>query len=652
MQQISPTSVHRGEVKVGVQQRPVNEVERVNIRFAGDSGDGMQLTGNRFTTETALFGNDLRTFPDYPAEIRAPAGTLAGVSAFQISFASREIHTPGDAPDILVAMNPAALKSNIGDLKYGGTIIVNSAQFNQRNLVKVGYQENPLENDALMAYKVHAINISGLTATALDDLGLPTKTVDRCNNLFALGVAFWLYNRTYDTTIKWIENKFKKKPELVEANIRALKAGHAYGETTEIFDARFQVKKAEIKPGTYRNINGNSALAMGFIAASEQSGRELFLGSYPITPASTILHELSKYKHYGVHTFQAEDEIAAICATIGAAFGGALAITSTSGPGLALKGEALGLSVMTELPMVLINVQRGGPSTGLPTKTEQSDLLQALYGRNGEAPLPVLAACSPSDSFDTAFEASRIAMKYMTPVILLSDGYIANGTEPWKLPDIESLPVIHVAGPSNPETFQPYMRDPETLARPWPHLGTPGFEHRLGGLEKENVTGGVSYDPQNHELMIRLRDEKINRIAQELPPTEIYGDERGDVLLLGWGSTFGAIRSATQTLQKKGHKVSCAHLRYIYPLPGDLEGILKRFKKVVIPEMNLGQLAMVLRAKYLLDIQSISKVQGQPFKEHEIADRTIEIMEGKPCTPFLTDDFEHELHRLNKTSHR
>ena len=463
---------------------PTQEVDRVNIRFAGDSGDGMQLTGNRFTQETALSGNDLRTFPDYPAEIRAPAGTLAGVSAFQISFSSQAIHTPGDAPDVLVAMNPAALAANLKDLKSGGTLICNTAQFTKRNLEKAGYPSNPMDDDTLNAYKLHGIDITGMTTKALEEMGLPTKTMDRCKNFFALGVTLWLYNRSFDSTVDWISKKFGKKPELVEANTKVLKAGYYYGETAEIFDGRYEVKKAEIAPGTYRNINGNSSLAMGFVAASVKAKRDLFLGSYPITPASTILHELAKYKAYGVKTFQAEDEIAAVCAAIGASFGGALAITTTSGPGLALKAEAMGLAVMTELPLVAINVQRGGPSTGLPTKTEQSDLLQALYGRNGEAPMPVLACASPADAFETAYEAARIALTYMTPVLLLSDGYISNGTEPWKLPDPDKLPPIETFTWADPETFQPYNRNPETLARPWVAPGVLKWSTVWAGLRK------------------------------------------------------------------------------------------------------------------------------------------------------------------------
>ena len=566
-----------------VEAKPTEELEKVVIRFAGDSGDGMQLTGTRFTAEAGFFGNDLRTFPDYPAEIRAPAGTLAGVSAFQINFASKEVHTPGDAPDVLVAMNPAALKVNLGDLKEGGTLIVNTAQFGKRNLQKAGYEVSPLEDESLSAYQTHEIDITSLTGKALDEFGLPQKSVDRCKNFFALGIVFWLYNRDLENTANWLKTKFAKKPELAEANIKALKSGYYYGETAEIFNGRYEVRRASISPGIYKNINGNSATAMGFVAASIKSGLKLFLGSYPITPASTILHELSRFKEYGVQTFQAEDEIAGVCSAIGASFGGALGITSTSGPGVALKGEAMGLAVITELPLVIINVQRGGPSTGLPTKTEQSDLLQAFYGRNGESPLPIVCASTPSDCFYAAFEASRIALKYMTPVVLLTDGYLANGAEPWKIPDPDSLSEIEVKAPSTSEGFAPYARDPQTLARPWAIPGMAGFEHRIGGLEKEHIDGGVSYDPENHELMCRLRAEKVARIANELPPTEIFGEESGDVLLLGWGCTYGAIYSATARLQDMGKKVSHVHLRNLWPFPKDLVGIMKRFRKVVVP---------------------------------------------------------------------
>jgi len=622
-------------------QMPAEEIEKVVIRFAGDSGDGMQLTGTRFTAEAGLLGNDLRTFPDYPAEIRAPAGTLAGVSAFQVNFASTEIHTPGDAPDVLVAMNPAALKVNIDDLKEGGTLIVNTAQFGKRNLKKAGYESNPIEDESLNAYQVHEIDITGLTSKALDGMGMAQRSVDRCKNFFALGICFWLYTRELENTITWLNTKFARTPELAEANIKALKAGYYYGETAEIFEARYEVRRAEIEPGIYRNINGNSAVSMGLVAASMKSGLKLFLGSYPITPASTILHELAKYKRYGVQTFQAEDELAGVCAAIGASFGGALAVTTTSGPGVALKGEALGLAIIVELPMVIINVQRGGPSTGLPTKTEQSDLLQALYGRNGEAPMPVVSASTPGDCFEAVYEAARIAIKYMTPVMLLTDGYLANGSEPWKIPDPDLLAPIEVKRPVESEGFEPYARDPETLARQWAIPGMAGFEHRVGGLEKSHIDGGVSYDPANHELMCRLRAEKVARVAGDIPPLEVTGEKSGDVLLVGWGSTYGAIHSATLALQGMGKKVSAVHLRHLNPLPEDLPAVMKKFKHVYVPERNMGQLSTVLRAKTLIDVQSISKIQGKPFQEGELVQRILDVLAGKEVGPYLIETLEN-----------
>lgn len=636
----SMASVENNEMPP-VAQMSAEEVEKVVIRFAGDSGDGMQLTGTRFTAEAGLLGNDLRTFPDYPAEIRAPAGTLAGVSAFQVNFASTEIHTPGDAPDVLVAMNPAALKVNIDDLKEGGTLIVNTAQFGKRNLKKAGYEVSPIEDESLSAYQVHEIDITGLTTKALDGMGLPQRSVDRCKNFFALGIAFWLYSRNIENTITWLKRKFAGKPELGEANIKALKAGYYYGETAEIFEARYEVRRAEIEPGIYRNINGNSAASLGLVAASVNSGLQLFLGTYPITPATSILHDLAKYKRYGVQTFQAEDELAGICSAIGASFGGALAVTTTSGPGVALKGEALGLAVMVELPLVVINVQRGGPSTGLPTKTEQSDLLQALYGRNGEAPLPVVSASTPGDCFEAAYEAARIAIKYMTPVMLLTDGYLANGSEPWKIPDPKSLAPIEVKRPVEAEGFEPYARDPETLARQWAIPGMAGFEHRVGGLEKGHIDGGVSYDPANHELMCRLRAEKVAKLAEDLPPLEVSGAESGDVLLVGWGSTYGAIHSATLTLQGMGKKVSAVHLRYLNPLSKELPGLMKNFKHVYVPELNMGQLSTVLRAKTLIDVQSISKIQGKPFQEGELVQRILDVLAGKEVGPYLIETLEN-----------
>ncbi len=563
------------------------------------------------------------------------------MSAFQVNFASTEIHTPGDAPDVLVAMNPAALKVNVEDLKEGGTLIVNTAQFGKRNLKKAGYESSPIEDESLSAYQVHEIDITGLTTKALDGMGMAQRSVDRCKNFFALGICFWLYNRELENTVEWLNTKFARKPELAEANIKALKAGYYYGETAEIFESRYEVRRAEIEPGIYRSINGNSAASMGFVAASVKSGLKLFLGSYPITPASSILHELAKYKRYGVQTFQAEDELAGICAAIGASFGGALAITTTSGPGVALKGEALGLAVIVELPMVVINVQRGGPSTGLPTKTEQSDLMQALYGRNGEAPLPIVSASTPGDCFEAAYEAARIAIKYMTPVMLLTDGYLANGSEPWKIPDPDSLAPIEVKRPVKSEGFEPYARDPETLARQWAIPGMAGFEHRVGGLEKGHIDGGVSYDPANHELMCRLRAEKVAKVAADLPPLEVSGEKSGDVLLVGWGSTYGAIHSATLALQGMGKKVSAVHLRHLNPLPEDLPGLMKSFKHVYVPELNMGQLSTVLRAKTLIDVQSISKIQGKPFQEGELVQRILDVLAGKEVGPYLIETLEN-----------
>ena len=620
-------------------------IDSVVIRFAGDSGDGMQLTGGRFTSEVALSGNDLRTFPDFPAEIRAPAGTLAGVSAFQLHFSNEAIYTPGDQIDVLVAMNPAALKTNLQHLRNDGVLIVNGSQFHKKNLQKAGYEADPLEDGSLSGYRLFNVDISKLTENALDDMGMNARSVDRCKNFFALGLLFWMYNRKLENTMEWLQQKFGKKPELVEANTRVLKAGYYYGETAEVFQERFDVAPAKIGAGTYRNISGNTALALGFVVAAQRAGRDLFLGSYPITPASDILHVLSRYKNYGVSTFQAEDEIAAVSSTIGAAFGGALALTTTSGPGVALKAEALGLAIMVELPMVICNIQRGGPSTGLPTKTEQADLFQALYGRNGEAPMPVISASSPSDCFDVAVEASRIALKYMTPVMLLSDGALANGTEPWRLPKVEDLPVIETreltSSAGYEDEFLPYIRDPETLARPWARLGTPGLEHRIGGLEKEHLSGGVSYDPENHEFMIRLRAEKVKRIEQEIPATKIIGDESGDLLFVGWGSTSGAIRAATEALRAEDLKVSAIDLRWLNPLPPDLGDILARFKHIVCPEMNMGQLSAILRSIYLVNVKPVNKVQGVPFRTSELVERAKLILDGREPEPFLTHTLEH-----------
>jgi 2-oxoglutarate ferredoxin oxidoreductase subunit alpha len=604
------------------------QLDEVTVRFAGDSGDGMQLTGMQFTDTTALMGNDLSTLPDFPAEIRAPAGTLYGVSGFQLHFSSFDIHTPGDSPDVLVAMNPAALKVNLDELKPGGMIIVNSDDFDEKNLKLADYKSNPLEDGSLAGYEVHALPLSKMTLEALKDLGLPVKDAERCKNFFALGLLYWIYNRKMEPTIEWLKTKFAKKPLILEANLRALKAGYHFGETTEVFTTRYEVKPAKLKPGKYRNISGNEATALGLVAASKKSGLPLFLGSYPITPASTILHQLAGYKNYGVRTFQAEDEIAGICAAIGASFAGALGVTSTSGPGVALKTEAIGLAVMVELPLVICDIQRGGPSTGLPTKTEQADLLQALYGRNSEAPVPVLAAATPGDCFYTVYEACRIALKYMTPVFFLSDGYLANGAEPWLIPNSKDLPEIKVKFRTDPNGFYPYLRDEDTLARPWAIPGTPGLEHRIGGLEKQHITGNVNYEPENHELMVKLRAEKVARIAQEIPPTRIYGQPEGDLLVIGWGSTFGSILTAVERCQAEGLWVSNVHLRYLNPLPPDLGNILKRFNKILLPEMNLGQLAKVLRAEYLVPIISFSKVQGLPFTPGEIEKKIKELLKG------------------------
>ncbi len=607
-------------------QKKLKQIEDVTIRFAGDSGDGMQLTGMQFTTTTAIVGNDLSTLPDYPAEIRAPAGTLFGVSGFQIRFGSREINTPGDVCDVLVAMNPAALKVNLSSLKDSGIIIANTGGFNDKNLKLAGYESNPLEDGSLSKYQVYEVDISKLTSLALEDLGLPTKTVERSKNFFALGMMYWMFDRPMEPTIRWIQERFAKTPKIMEANLRVLKAGWNFGETTEIFTTRYAVEPAKLPAGRYRNITGNQAVAFGLVAASKKSGLPLFLGSYPITPASDILHELAKYKEYGVKTFQAEDEIAGITSAIGASFGGALGVTTTSGPGLALKAEAIGLAVMVELPVVICDIQRGGPSTGLPTKTEQSDLMMALYGRSGEAPVPVVAAATPADCFYVVFEACRIALKYMTPVLFLSDGYLANGSEPWLIPSSAELPDISPRFWTEKEGFFPYLRDEQTLARPWALAGTPGLEHRIGGLEKQHITGNVSYDPDNHERMVRLRAEKIERVAQDIPELKVEGDDQGDLLLLGWGSTYGAIKSAVEARREAGASVSHAHLRYLNPFPRNLGEILYRFKNVLIPEMNLGQLARVIRAKYLVPAISYSKVQGLPFRSSEIEKKIDEIL--------------------------
>jgi 2-oxoglutarate ferredoxin oxidoreductase subunit alpha len=607
----------------------LEKLDEVVIRFAGDSGDGMQLTGTQFTNTSALIGNDLSTLPDFPAEIRAPAGTLPGVSAFQVRIADYDIHTPGDAPDVLIAMNPAALKKELRDLKTNGVVIVNTDEFNDRNFARAGYTSNPLEDGSLDKYRVFQAALTTMTRRALDGMGLDNKSMDRCKNMFALGMCYWLFSRPMENTIAFLKQQFAKKPNIAEANVKVLKAGWNFCDITELFHTRYEIPAAALEPGLYRNITGNVSLALGLIAASRRSGLPLFLGAYPITPASDVLHELSKYKNYGVTTFQAEDEIAAMCAAIGASFGGALGVTTTSGPGIALKSEAMNLAVMTELPVLICDIQRGGPSTGLPTKTEQSDLLQVMFGRNGDSPMPVLAAASPKDCFEVALEAVRIATHFMVPVVLLSDGYIANGSEPWKLPKVEELPDLRVEFRTDPTGFLPYERNPETLARPWAIPGTPGLEHRIGGLEKENVTGNVSYDAVNHEKMVHLRAEKVERIAQDIPLLQVHGEPSGELLVIGWGSTLGAITGAVNMARKEGLKVSRAHLRYLNPFPANLGEVLSRFERVLLPEMNLGQLALLLRARYLKDVQSLTKVQGQPFTRQEILAKIQEILESK-----------------------
>jgi len=607
--------------------KPRREViEQAVIRFAGDSGDGMQVTGSQFTNTVALYGNDIATFPDYPAEIRAPAGTVPGVSGFQLNFSSGEVHTPGDAVDVLIAMNPAALKVNIGDLKANGILIVNSDSFKETDLRKAHLTANPLEDHTLDKFRVFPVELQRLTRAALQHLGLDAKAMDRCKNFFALGMCYWLYNRSMEPTVRWIDDKFKKKPLLAEANQLALKAGYSYCEATEVFQTSYEIPPAQLSPGVYRNLSGNQALALGFVTAAHKAGLQLFLGSYPITPASDILHELSQYKNFGVLTFQAEDEIAAITSAIGASYAGKLAITTTSGPGMALKTEALGLAVMTELPLVICDIQRGGPSTGLPTKTEQADLLQALFGRNSEAPIPVIAAATPADCFWIAVEASRIALKYMVPVIVLSDGYLANGAEPWRIPSVEEIPGITVQFASDPKDFHPYKRHPETLARPWAIPGTPGLEHRIGGLEKQDVTGNVNYEPLNHENMVRIRAAKIEAITQDVPNLMPSGDPEGDLLIVSWGSTYGSITQSVKAQREKGRKIGHLHLRYLNPLPANVGDILKRYKKVLVPELNMGQLLWVLRAKYLVNAIGLNKIQGRPFKQSELDQKIEEVL--------------------------
>ena len=610
-------------------RKPVEQIEAATILFAGDSGDGSQTIGTQMTETTALIGNDVATLPDYPAEIRAPAGSLAGVSGFQLHFSSEQIHTPGDLCDVLVAMNPAALKENLQKLKPNGMLIVNTDNFAQRNLRLAGYEEDPLESDALTKYQVFRVELTQLTRKTLETTQLSTGEIDRCKNFFALGMILWLYNRPMEYTMKWIKAKFARKPQYIEANILALRAGNNYCDMTEQFAVSYDVKPAPFEPGIYRNIEGNMATVLGLVAASHQSGLPLVYGSYPITPASDILHGLAKYRNFGVITMQMEDEIAAVGVAIGAAFSGALGVTGSSGPGLALKSEAINLAMIAELPIVICNIQRAGPSTGMPTKTEQSDLLQMFYGRNGESPVPIIASSRPYDCFEAVYEACRIAVKYRTPVIFLSDLYIGMGAEPWKIPELSELPEIKPnfstsAGPS--AEFEPYLRDPETLARPWAKPGTPGLEHRIGGLEKSDVTGHVDYDPDNHQKMVEIRAEKVARVANDIPPTEIFGAQEGEVLLLGWGGTFGALRTTTENYVAEGLPIGHVHLRHLNPFPNDLADILKRFKKILIPELNSGQLLQLIRATYLIDAIGLNKVQGQPFHVFELHAKIDEIL--------------------------
>ncbi|WP_432036514.1 2-oxoacid:acceptor oxidoreductase subunit alpha [Streptomyces cucumeris] len=632
-EQAEPADQQGGPGSAGERRTPdggkeIRRLDRVIIRFAGDSGDGMQLTGDRFTSETASFGNDLSTLPNFPAEIRAPAGTLPGVSSFQLHFADHDILTPGDAPDVLVAMNPAALKANLGDVPRGAEIIVNTDEFTKRPMAKVGYETSPLEDGSLDGYSVHPVPLTTLTIEALKDFGLSRKEAERSKNMFALGLLSWMYHRPTEGTETFLRQKFAKKPEIAEANVAAFRAGWNFGETTEDFAVSYEVAPATtaFPAGTYRNISGNLALSYGLIAASRQADLPLFLGSYPITPASDILHELSRHKNFGVRTFQAEDEIAGIGAALGAAFGGALAVTTTSGPGVALKSETIGLAVSLELPLLIVDIQRGGPSTGLPTKTEQADLLQAMYGRNGEAPVPIVAPRTPADCFDATLDAARIALAYRTPVFLLSDGYLANGSEPWRIPEIDDLPDLRVQFATGPnhvqadgtEVFWPYKRDPETLARPWAVPGTPGLEHRIGGIEKQDGTGNISYDPANHDHMVRTRQAKVDGVR--VPDLEV-DDPTGDArtLVLGWGSTYGPITAAVRRVRGAGDRIAQAHLRHLNPFPANLGKVLEDYDKVVVPEMNLGQLATLIRARYLVDARSFNQVNGMPFKAEQLA---------------------------------
>ncbi len=610
--------------------KPIAKLEDATVRFCGDSGDGMQLAGTQFTNTSALAGNDVATFPDFPAEIRAPRGTKAGVSGFQVHFSSNDIYTPGDTVDALVAMNPAALTTNLEDLRAGGVLLINKDAFDKKGLEQAGYKTNPIEDGSLSKYKMHAVEMTKLNRLAVEGLGLSQKESDLCRNFFAMGLVFWLYDRSLEPTLRFITAKFGKKPEIAEANTRALKAGYHYGETVEAINTQYQVAPAKLTPGKYRNIMGNTALAYGLLTAARQSNKRLFLGAYPITPASDILHELSNHKNFDVLTFQAEDEIAAVTSTVGASFAGEMAVTASSGPGIALKAEAMGLAVMTELPMLVINVQRGGPSTGLPTKTEQADLFQAMYGRNGECPMPVLAASSPADCFFAVQEAWRIAVRFMTPVILLTDGYIANGSEPWRIPELSELPKIEITHPTEPnngDAFLPYARN-ERLARPWAVPGTPGLMHRIGGLEKQDGTGNVSYDPLNHEHMVRTRAKKVALVADDIPLQKLDGKESGDLLVVSWGGTYGACATAVHKMQNAGKSVSHCHLRYLNPLPKNLGQILKSFKKILVPELNMGQLRTILRAEYLIDAAGHNKIQGKPFSVGEIVDKIESLLKS------------------------
>lgn len=630
-QKPTPPSAGGSQNGNGKPHREVQEKESVVIRFCGDSGDGMQLAGTRFTDASALFGNDISTLPDFPAEIRAPAGTLAGVSGYQINFASSAIHTPGDLVNTLVAMNPAALKTNLRDLEKGGLLIVNTDSFGKSDLVKAGYAVSPLEDDSLKGYRVIKLPMTKLNREAVADLKLSTREADRCKNFFALGLVYWLYERPMESTLKWIRDKFKKNAAVMEANTRALKAGYNMGDTLEALPVQYRVNKAKIKPGKYRKVTGNEATALGLVAAGKLAQKQVVYCSYPITPASDILHQLADLKKFGVVTFQAEDEIAAMGAAIGASFGGSLGITGTSGPGVCLKSEAIGLAVMTELPVVIVDVQRGGPSTGLPTKTEQADLLQAMFGRNGECPVAIVAAASPADCFNMAIEAVRIATRFMTPVFLLTDGYIANGSEPWDISNMDKLPKIeitHPTGPNQGDEYMPYLRD-SRLVRPWAIPGTPGLEHRVGGIEKQDVTGNVNYEPANHEHMVKTRAKKIANIAQEIPDLAVEGPESGDLLVVGWGGTYGSIVTAAEQVRKQGYAVASAHFRYLNPFPKNTGAVLKRFKKILVPELNGGQLRLLLRNEFLVDAQGLNKIQGKPFLVSEIVSEIHDLLSKK-----------------------